>query len=42
MDIDEPPTFTLEAVMNALDEDDARSWLDQWRSAPRQLRTLME
>ena len=39
---DAPPTFTLEAVMTALDENDARDWLDRWRTAPRQLRTLME
>jgi hypothetical protein len=39
---DEPPAFTLEAVMIALDEDAAREWLDRWRSAPGQLRTLME
>jgi hypothetical protein len=39
---DQPPTFTLEAVMIALGEDDARDWLDQYRSAPPQLRTLME
>ena len=39
---DEPPGFTVEAVMIALDEDAARDWLDRWRSAPPQLRTLME
>ena len=39
---DEPPAFTLEAVMIALDEDAVRDWLDRWRSAPPQLRTLME
>lgn len=39
---DEPPTFTLEAVMGALDEDDARDWLERWRAASRPLRTLME
>jgi hypothetical protein len=42
MGTDEPPTFTLQAVMTALDEDDARDWLDRWQLAPRQLRTLME
>jgi hypothetical protein len=39
---DEPPAFTLEAMMIALDEDEVRQWLDDWRRAPRQLRTLME
>jgi hypothetical protein len=42
MGSDEPPAFTLEAVMIALDEDDARGWLEVWRCASRQLRTLME
>ena len=42
MDVDDPPDFTLEAVMVAFDEDEARDWLDRWRAAPRQLRTLME
>jgi hypothetical protein len=42
MSSDEPPGFTVEAVMIALDEDAARDWLDRWRSAPPQLRTLME
>ena len=42
MSADEPPGFTLEAVMTALDEDAVRDWIDRWRSAPTQLRTLME
>lgn len=42
MDDDDPPAFTVEAVMIALDEDSARDWLDRWRDAPAQLRTLME
>ena len=42
MGADEPPGFTVEAVMIALDEDAARDWLDRWRAAPPQLRTLME
>ena len=42
MSADEPPGFTVEAVMIALDEDAARDWLDRWRTAPPQLRTLME
>ncbi|GAA4751301.1 hypothetical protein GCM10025783_24810 [Amnibacterium soli] len=42
MCLDEPPGFTLAAVMIALDEDAARDWLDRWRAAPPQLRTLME
>ena len=42
MTSDEPPGFTVEAVMIALDEDAARDWLDRWRSASPQLRTLME
>jgi hypothetical protein len=42
MGTDQPPTYTLEAVMTALDEDDARDWLDRWGSASPQLRTLME
>lgn len=42
MSSDEPPGFTVEAVMIALDEDAARDWLDRWRSASPQLRTLME
>jgi hypothetical protein len=42
MTSDEPPGFTLEAVTIALDEDAVRDWLDRWRSASPQLRTLME
>lgn len=42
MSTDEPPAFTVEAVMIALDEDAAREWFIRWRAASGQLRTLME
>jgi hypothetical protein len=42
MSEDQPPAFTVEAVMTAFDEDAARAWLEAWSAAPRQLRTLME
>lgn len=42
MSTDEPPAFTVAAVMIALDEDAAREWFDRWRDASGQLRTLME
>jgi hypothetical protein len=42
MSTDEPPGFTVEAVMIALDEDAAREWFDRWHAASGQLRTLME
>lgn len=42
MTLDEPPDHAIEAVNMALDEDDVRVWLEQWRAAPPLLRHRME